>query len=197
MPDVNGGRAMAVTERSEVDHQALRIEPRWVGFVATVSSGLNRLAALAAAFLLVLMTCHILLEIVLRFFSRSTYMADALVGYGVAAITFLALGWALENGSMIRVSVLTQRMPRRLAWCAEMFAVLATGWLMWFLAGYQWRSVSRAFTRGTVSEHYLPIPLWIPESFFLIGLLLILLHLVVRFLRLITVGLTEESKLVL
>lgn len=188
---------MAVTEQSEVDHQALRSEPRWVGVVAAISSGLNRLAAFAAAFLLVLMTCHILLEIVLRFFSRSTYMADALVGYGVAAITFLALGWALENGSMIRVSVLTQRMPRRLAWCAEMFAVLATGWLMWFLAGYQWRSVSRSFTRGTVSEHYLPVPLWIPEAYFLIGLLLILLHLVVRFLRLITIGNTEEAKLVL
>lgn len=196
---MSDGQAVAVSREGEAGHATgmLAAEPRWVGFVAAVSSGLNRIAALLAAFLLVLMTCHILLEIVLRFFSRSTYMADALVGYGVAAITFLALGWALEKGSMIRVSVVTQRLPRRLAWGAEMFAVLTTGWVAWFLATYQWRSVFRSFERGTVSEHFLPIPLWIPEAFFLIGLLLVLLNLVVRFLRLVTVGLTEESKLVL
>jgi len=132
------------------------------------------------------MTTLILVEIVLRYFSYSTFMADALVGHGVAAITFLAMGWAMESGSMIRVSLLQNAVGRRVRWWLELFAVIVTLMLMLFLFRYEWRIFARDWSRGTVSEHFLPIPLWIPAAFFLIGLLLVALHLVVRLMRLTT-----------
>ena len=79
--------------------------------------GASRLAAQLSAVLLVAMVCHIIVEIVLRsFFATSTFVLDEVVGYGVAAMTFLSLGYALEQGAMIRVNVLITRvggMPRR------------------------------------------------------------------------------------
>lgn len=166
---------------------------RAVNGVGVLSSLLNRVAAVIAATLLVLMTLHILVEIGMRFFGHSTFMADALVGYGVAAITFLALSWALEQGSMIRVSVLTGVLPLRGRRIADAFATLSTLALILFLASHQWAAVSKLFARGSVSQHYLPIPLWIPEGIFLTGLLLLALQLVVRTLRLATGGLTDTD----
>ena len=171
-------------------------EPTWICWVGMLSSTLNRTAAAIAAVLLVLMTFHILLEIVLRFFSLSTFMADALVGYGVAAITFLAMAWALEKGSMIRISTLTRHLSPKLQWAFELFAIVSVLLLSCFLVYFQWQTVVREFVRGTVSQHYLPIPLWIPSTFFLIGLVLISLHMVVRLIRLFAVG-REESELIL
>lgn len=185
---------------SEANDQVLEsrrpVEPIWVGWVGTLSSMLNRAAATIAAVLLVLMTVHILVEIVLRFFSLSTFMADALVGYGVAAITFLAMAWALEKGSMIRIGTVTRHLSPKLQWAFELFAIVSVLFMSYFLVYFQWQTVVRDFVRGTVSQHFLPIPLWIPSAFFLIGLVLISLHMVVRLLRLFTVG-REETTLIL
>ncbi len=160
-----------------------------------MSSTLNRIAAGFAAILLTLMVGLILLEIVLRFFSRSTFMADALVGHGVAAITFLALGWTLEQGTMIRISVLTRRMPAAARAASALFSIVAAEVLVIWLMFYEWRAISRLWTRGTTSEHHLPIPLWIPEAFFFIGLALLAVQLAVMFCKLVVHGQKEEEAL--
>ena len=184
-------------EREEPAPPALTDDPGWLAALAWVSSALNRIAAVVAAGLLVAMTALILLEIGLRAVSASTYMADVLVGYGVAAITFLAAPWALQEGAMIRVSVLIDRMGPRLRWIAEAFTLLTAGYITWFLMAYQWKTVVKLFERGSVSQHYIPIPLWIPEAFFLTGLALLFLQFVLRGLRLIAVGHAEERALTL
>jgi len=145
--------------------------------------------------MLALMTALILVEIVLRYFSYSTFMADALVGHGVAAITFLAMGWAMESGSMIRVRLLHNAVGQRVKWFLEFFAIIVTLMLMVFLFRFEWKIFARDWSRGTVSEHYLPIPLWIPDSFFLIGLFFVALHLIVRLMRLVTGRFDEDEEL--
>lgn len=178
-------------------HPEVTDDPAWLKAIASISTLLNKCAAVSSATFLVLMTALILLEISMRLFSTSTYMADVLVGYGVAAITFLAAPWALEEGAMIRVTVLTDKMGARLRWVSEAFALAAAGALTWFLGLYQWLSVAKLFSRGSVSQHFIPIPLWIPEAFFLTGLALILLQIIVRALRLLAVGHAEERALTL
>jgi len=170
-------------------------DPAWLRVLARVSSGLNSAAAAVAAVVLTLMTLLILVEIVLRFFSLSTFMADTLVGYGVAATTFLAVAWALEHGAMIRVSVLTNRFGPRLKWVSETFSLLCAEAILLFLAYYQWHTVAKLWSRGTLGQHYIKIPLWIPESFFLIGLALLALQVLVRLLRMFAVGHTQERSL--
>jgi len=176
---------------------ALTADPGWLALLAQLSRGLNRLAAALSALLLVLMTLLILVEIGMRFFGRSTFMADILVGYGVAAITFLAAAWALEQGSMIRVSVLTDRMRPRLRRATEAFCLISTGALILFLIRYQGSSVLRLWSRGSTNDTYYPVPLWIPESFFLTGLVLIALQILLRLCRLAAVGHAEDRALTL
>ena len=169
--------------------------PLWLDLIVFFSSALNRVAAAVAAVLLTLMVALILVEIVLRFFSHSTFMADALVGYGVAAITFLALGWTLEQGSMIRVSVVTRRLPAKAQFAAEAFAIIATEVLIILLLRFQWRLVAKLWDRGSVSEHYLPIPLWIPAAIFFVGLLLLSFQLLAKLCLLFVRGLSSDAKL--
>ncbi|AMM87303.1 TRAP transporter small permease subunit [Martelella sp. AD-3] len=172
-------------------------DPKWLRIIAHASTILNRAAAFVAACILVLMTAFTLLEICLRVFSKSTFMADSLVGNGVAAVAFLSAAWALEEGFMIRVKVLTDRAGPKLAWMCEFGTLVAVEALMVFLAWYQWKSVFKNWSRGTVSETYLPIPMWIPESFFLIGLSLMAFQVIVRILRLLAVGHADERALTL
>lgn len=170
-------------------------EPGWLRLFASLSSALNRIAAGVAAILLVLMVGLILVEIVLRFFSRSTFMADALVGHGVAAITFLAVGWALEQGSMIRVSVVTSRLGSVAGFFAEAFSVVLAEILVLGLMVFQWRAIVKLWSRGSTTEHYLPIPLWIPEAIFFAGFFLLALQLLVRLCRLLATGRASDAGL--
>lgn len=149
------------------------------------SLGLALAGAWAAALVLVLTIGHILVEIVLRLFSSSTFVLDEFVGYGVAAATFLALPHALERGSLIRVNLLLaplaeDGLARRLI---EVLCILSTLWVVGFVIRYFWRSVSRNWSRGSVSSSVAEVPLWIPEGLMLLGLAIFWLHLMVYLLR--------------
>lgn len=169
--------------------------PTWLKLITSLSSTLNKIAASIAAILLVLMVALILIEIVLRFFSLSTFMTDVLVGYGAAAITFLALGWTLEQGSMIRVNAFTQRLNHRSSQIAAGFSIFSTLVLVSYLIYFEWSSVIKLFSRGRKSEHYFQIPLWIPETIFLVGLILLALQLIVLALRLIVTDQQDNKTL--
>ena len=57
---------------------------------------ISLVGAYVAAFLLVYMVCHILIEIFFRtVLDSSTYSLDEFVGYAVGAMTFLSLGHSL------------------------------------------------------------------------------------------------------
>lgn len=83
------------------------------------SHWLNKISFSMAAFLLIYILCHILLEISLRMFGMSTYVLDEFVGYAVATMTFLALGYSLEQGSLIRVNAIIDRIPEYRRWLLD------------------------------------------------------------------------------
>ena len=144
------------------------------------------MAGVLSAVLLVAMVLHILLEIVLRsFFASSTFVLDEFVGYGVAAITFLSLGYTLNEGALIRVNLVLSRTRGRLRLGLEIFSVTLTLALSVFIAAYFWRSVARNWRREAVSESIAEIPLWIPEGLVVVGLSLFAIQLAAYLLRLI------------
>ena len=156
-----------------------------IRFVASCSRWLNRLAGALAMLLVLYIAGHILLEITLRLFGTSTFVLDEFVGYAVASLTFLGLGYALDHGALVRVNVLLDKLPTRLHWLPELvcslLALFAFGWL----AGYWAQNVMRSYQRGTVSETLAETPLWIPEGVVLIGMLLLCLTLLSRTLQLL------------
>lgn len=162
---------------------------RLVGWLHTGSCALSRLSAIAAGIILLAMTGHIIFEIILRVaFSTSTFILDEIVGYGVAATTFLAMGYALERGGLIRVNLLLKVLgetsfARRIV---EVLGITLTLAVIGFQIRYLWRSVARNWDRGAVSETVAEIPLWIPEGLMLIGLIVFWLHIAVYLLRVFT-----------
>jgi TRAP-type C4-dicarboxylate transport system permease small subunit len=141
----------------------------------------------ASAIILVIMTVHILVEIILRgFFYTSTYVLDEFVGYGIAAMTFLTLGFALEEGSLIRVNLLLIKLRGPARRRIEIFCVLLTLTIMLFLAKYFWSTVFfRDLNRGAVSESIAQVPMWIPEGLVFLGLIVFIIQLAAYLLRLI------------
>lgn len=143
----------------------------------------------AAIVVLLAMTAMILTEIVLRtFFDSSTYAADELVGYGIGAMSFLALGQSLDRGTLIRMNLLISALnPKGIARVViELLCVtfaLGSGGIAF---SFFLRNVIRNYQRGYTSETMAQVPLWLPESFIVVGLGIFLLQLFSYLLRVST-----------
>ena len=148
--------------------------------------GLSTLGIAVAVVILLGMTGLILAEVVLRsFFAASTHAADELVGYGVGALSFLALGHSLEKRSLIRMNLLISRfdargIPRRgVEVVCALLGIMSCSIAFYFFV----RNVVRNYERGYVSETVAQIPLWIPEAFVAMGLGIFILQLVSYLIR--------------
>lgn len=148
--------------------------------MARLSSGLNRIGACASMLIIVYMLGHILLEVVLRLFSQSTYVLDEFIGYAVAAMIFLSLPYALERGGLIRVSILLERLTPHWRWPLELLATLGTFAAFGLVAAIWFKGVQRSYQRNLISDTMAQTPLWIPESAVLVGLCMLCLTLLIR-----------------
>ncbi|GED21758.1 TRAP transporter small permease [Halomonas halmophila] len=158
-----------------------------------LASGLARVGAWLGMLLIIYMLGHILLEIGMRLFGRSTFVLDEFIGYSVAAMTFLSLPYALEQGGLIRVSLVLERFPEHLRWPFELFASVSTLLVFGWLAHFWTIAVQRSFARGIVSQTLAETPLWIPQGAVLVGLYLLCLILVARTLRILIQRTTFKS----
>ncbi len=149
----------------------------------------SRLAAWLSGLILIAMVVHILVEIVLRsFFDTSTYVLDEFIGYGVAAMTFLTLAYALEEGSLIRVNIVLSRTRGRARRGLEILCAGSTLVLACYLGWYVFRNWKRDWDRGAVSPSIAEVPMWIPEGLVLVGFVLFVLQLAAYLVRLVAGG---------
>jgi TRAP-type C4-dicarboxylate transport system permease small subunit len=152
-------------------------------FVKFIDS-LSKLGAAIAALSLVGMVSFILLEIVLRtVFDSSTFIMDEMVGYGVAAATFLALPYALAQGSIIRVELFLGHVTGKNRKLLEVFSCLVGLGVTWLLITFIWVRVARAWSRHSVSSSIAEVPMWIPQGIILVGLCLLFLQLIALLIR--------------
>ena len=153
-----------------------------------LSHGLSMFAVAIAVLILLGMTGLILTEVVLRtFFAASTHAADELVGYGVAGLSFLALGHSLEQRSLIRMNLLISGLDangaarRAVEIICALLGILSCSIAFYFFT----RNVVRNYERGYTSETVAEVPLWIPEAFMSVGLGIFVLQLVSYLIRII------------
>lgn len=149
----------------------------------------SNIGMLVSVVIMVAMVGLVLAEVVARnLFETSTFIMSELVGYGVAAMTAIALGNALENGGLIRMNLLLVALKpegivrRALELISVGLAIIAVG----IAFRYFLRSVLRSFERGYTSETQAQIPLWIPEAFMAAGLAILLLQLLSYLIRLLS-----------
>ncbi|MFC4523366.1 TRAP transporter small permease subunit [Cupriavidus pinatubonensis] len=135
---------------------------RWLDRLLDLCAVLGALCILAVCAIMILMSL-----------SRETSIifkgGDDIVAWLCAASAFLVLGQTFQHGGIVRVEMLLEAVgPRRrralellsLTICL-VFAVYAA----WALGTFAWQS----WDIGDVSQGQIVIPLWIPQSFAVIG----------------------------
>ncbi len=150
---------------------------------------LDRLYGVAAAIaglciigICLLVSAQILLNIAARLLGPGHSLtipsyAD-FAGFMLAAATFLALGPTLRAGGHIRVTLLTRRLPPRVALWLEVVVLGVAAGVVACLLRYVVQLIGESWRYNDLSPGIIPIPLWIPQSIMAVGLLIFLIALI-------------------
>ncbi len=140
-------------------------------------------AAVACAIMAAMLVTEV---IATSFFDWSQPWAVEFSGYTLLAVFFAGSGWALRQGSHIRVTLITHAVPvavaRILDILATIGALIVTAYAAWALI----RFAARSGELGSVSTYLSQTPLVIPQAVLAASFVLLALALIARLLRLLT-----------
>ncbi|MDK3018645.1 TRAP transporter small permease [Pseudodonghicola flavimaris] len=138
---------------------------------------LYRLSGGLAAFFLMMIAVTIVAQIVGRAVGVTIDSTES-GGFFLAGTTFMGMAYTLKTGGHIRVSLLVSRLSGAAARGADIlacgFAAFGSAYLCWETYGMthdSWRF-------GDLSPGLLAVPIWIPQSVMLAGLVLLTIALI-------------------
>jgi TRAP-type C4-dicarboxylate transport system permease small subunit len=135
--------------------------------------------ARASAVMLGLMTVLILVEIFLwNVFQKTTLIADEYCAYGLAAIIFLGAGYCLKEKGHIRITLVLNFLPDKLARMITFVGTTVTTVFMGYMWWYLFKMVRSAYRYNSTSGTLTNTPIWIPQALMLIGAACFLLQFV-------------------
>ena len=150
------------------------------------------LAALIGGWMLLLAAIAVASEVILRkVFTISVGGANELSGYAFAVGGSWAAAYALMERANIRIDAIYRMMHRRVRSLIDLFALSC---LIGFVTFLSWRAylvLSETILLGARSNTPLGTPLWIPQSLWLIGMIVLIvvgLYLLLRAARAFTRG---------
>lgn len=142
---------------------------------------LDRLYAAGGAIgaVLIALICALMIaQSVLREFGVRTGAVNDVVAWLCAAASFFAMAHAFKHGDFVRVSLLLESLSERKRRVLEIASLaigaLATGYLAWWANRFTYDS----WAFNEVAQGLLPIPIWIPQSSFALGSLLLFVAMV-------------------
>jgi TRAP-type C4-dicarboxylate transport system permease small subunit len=143
----------------------------------------------AAAFLLILLFI-IVLQMVMRWSGGVFIGATNYAGYCMAAASFFALAYALNNGAHIRVGLLLNQLGRyrRIGeiWCFGIGSALSVYFMYYAYKGVYW-----SYKLNDVSQGQDATPLWLPQIPMALGTTVLALTFVDHFIRIVFFGLDD------
>lgn len=151
---------------------------------------------LAAAFLFIiclLVVCQVALNLIDRISALITGTAVGLTipsyadftGFFLAASSFLALAYTMRSGSHIRVTLLFSHFPQRLKKVAEGWCLLFAAALTIYFSYFTGYLVYESFIYNDLSSGMIAVPLWVPQSAMLLGLIILSISLIDDFIALL------------
>lgn len=100
--------------------------------------------------------------------------ADDITAWLCAAASFLALGHTFRHGELVRVGLWIDLLQGRKRWIAEIVALTVTAivvaYMTWAAASFVWES----WKFKEVAQGLIRIPIWIPQTCFVLGVLILL-----------------------
>lgn len=98
---------------------------------------------------------------------------DDFAAWCMAAMAFLGLAYTFRSGEMIRVGLLIERLRGRSRRAAEIACLLFGGALVGFFAWHAVRFTYDSWRFGDMSQGVIAVPLWIPQTGFAAGLVIL------------------------
>lgn len=118
---------------------------------------------------------------------------DELMGYLMVALVMFGLGETVRRGDHINVDLFTARLGPRGQAVARVWGLAAMIAVAAVLLVRSWDMIAFSRMVGLLSDGYLAVPIWIPQSSLLIGFSLMILASVNQMLR-ILFGLEEPPR---
>ena len=122
---------------------------------------------------------------------RPLTWSDELSGFLVVAIVMLGAAEVLRRGDHVSVDILTENATGRKRWMLQFWSNLSVAIVSAVLCASAVNSVQFSRIIGVYSEGYLEAPLWIPQSFLVVGSGLLVLLALAHCLDLIVSGLRK------
>ncbi|MCD6292224.1 MAG: TRAP transporter small permease [Deltaproteobacteria bacterium] len=147
---------------------------------------LSDLLGKLSALVLGLMTGLILLEIFLwNIFKKTTLIADEYSAYGLAVLIFLGCGYTLKEKGHIRIDLVLNLLPGRLALVFKFIAGLVSTTLLGYVSWQLGRMTYSAWHYGATSGTLTATPLWVPQLLIVIGAVMFTLQMAVETVKLL------------
>lgn len=139
------------------------------------------IAAIAA-----LVVCQVTLNLIDRVAGLLTGTAIGLTipsyadftGFFLAAASFLALAHTLRQGAHIRVTLVISHLPAKAARILEFWCIIVAALISIYFTWYTALLVRESYEFHDLSPGMIAVPLWIPQTAMLIGLLILSIALV-------------------
>jgi TRAP-type C4-dicarboxylate transport system permease small subunit len=152
-----------------------------------------------AALCLAAIAAVMLAQAGMREFGMLLRGADDIVAWLCAATAFLALGHTFRRGELVRVGLLIEHLPaatrRKVNLAALAIALLFVSYMLYAVALFVYES----WKFKEVAQGLIQIPIWIPQSSFLVGALVFFIAVLEEFIVLVRGGkpayeLAEEDR---
>ena len=140
--------------------------------------GLYLAAAYVAACCVLLIMMLMIGQSILREMHVRTGAVNDVVSWLCAAAAFFAMAHAFKHGDFVRVTLLLERLGERARRRVEIACLAIGAVAVGYLAFWANRFTYDSWAFGEVAQGLLPIPIWIPQSSFALGSLLLLVALV-------------------
>lgn len=133
---------------------------------------LSQYAVWAAGGLIIASVLLICFDVIARkFWGFNTGGADELSSFAFAISTSWALAFATLQRANVRVDVLYQLLPVKVAALLDWLSVVALGVFMVFLTWYAKDVLSASWIQDSAANSTMATPLWIPQGLWFLGLL--------------------------
>jgi len=138
-------------------------------FLDSLYLGSGVLAAVFLAGIGVLM----LVQIIGRELAYQVRGADDLTAWFCAASAFLPLAHTFKRGELVRVGLLLERLRPAARRRAELFCLGLAAVFVGYMAVSVTRFVYQSWEINDVAQGMLPLPMWIPQSSFALGVIIL------------------------
>lgn len=103
---------------------------------------------------------------------------DDITAWCMAAMAFLGLAHTFKSGEMIRVGLLTDKLTGRTKWVFELFSLTMAAVFVGFFAWQVVLMTHTSYVINDMSTGVLVVPLWIPQTGFAAGLIILFIAVV-------------------